>query len=278
MKTSMKRQSKRLFPVAKLLAVSSICAVSFAAVAAEHVTYLILAETVEPIMIVRDGDPMAGGLMTEIVELIFEDSDYVVEPMVLPWQRMVTEFGQRDDWVIHGIPNSFGPDMPHEMSELPIFPFNHTAVTLKESDFSITSYADLTDRTLILVENFHYAGLDEYVASVASGEIDANVGVIRAFTPSGSLEMLRHKRGDIVVDWQARIIYNLPKAGLTFADVEFHDATEIVPTENVHLAFSPRQSDEFRQFVNDRIKALTESGQLLELVRKYYAPALPPAF
>jgi polar amino acid transport system substrate-binding protein len=249
-----------------------------AAGAEKRITYLVLAETVEPIMIVRDGDPMAGGLMTEIVELIFEDSDYVVEPMVLPWQRMVIEFSDRDDWVIHGIPGSLGSDIPHELSELPIFPFNHTSGTLKESNLSITSYSDMTDRTLILVDNFHYAGLDEYVASVASGDIDGNVGVIRSFTPSGSLEMLRHKRGDVVVDWQARIIHNLPKAGLTFEDVEFHDASEIVPTENVHLAFSPRHSDDFRQFVNDQIKALTESGQLSELVNKYYEPALPPAY
>ena len=68
------------------------------------------------------------------------------------------------------------------------------------------------------------------------------------------------------------------KAGLSFDDVEFHDATEIVPTENVHLAFSPQQSGEFRQFVNGRIETLTNSGQLLEVVKKYYEPALPPSF
>jgi hypothetical protein len=147
----MKRPSYRLFLVVKLLAFSSLCSVSYVAAAAERVTYLILAETVEPIMIVRDGDPMAGGIMTEIVELIFDNSDYVVEPMILPWQRMITEFSNRDDWVIHGIPNSFGPDMPHEMSDLPIFPFNHTAVTLKESEISIQNHSDLIGRTLILL-------------------------------------------------------------------------------------------------------------------------------
>ena len=275
----MKHQADKSVIVPQLLAISALSALLCGtAVTAERVTYLIFAETVEPIMIVRDGDPMAGGIMTEIVQLIFDDSDYVVEPMVLPWQRMITEFSNRDDWVVHGIPGSFGPDMPHDMSDLPIFPFNHTAVTLKESGISIRSLEDLMDRTLILVENFHYAGLDDYLASVASSEMDGNISVIRAFTPSGSLEMLRHKRGDVVVDWQARIIYNLPKAGLAFEDVEFHDATEIVPTQNVHLAFSPRQSDDFRTFVNDRIKTLTESGQLLELVEKYYEPATPPDF
>ena len=75
--------------------------------AEKRITYLVLAETVEPIMIVRDGDPMAGGLMTEIVQLIFEGSDYVIEPMVLPWQRMKDEFQKSDDWIVHGFSASF---------------------------------------------------------------------------------------------------------------------------------------------------------------------------
>ncbi len=72
-------------------------------------------------MIVKDGDPMAGGIMTEIVNLIFEESDYIIDPVVLPWQRMNSEFKARNDWIVHGIPNSFSADVPFEMSELPIF-------------------------------------------------------------------------------------------------------------------------------------------------------------
>ena len=29
-------------------------------------------------------DPMAGGMFTEIVKAVFEESDYQVEPMVMP--------------------------------------------------------------------------------------------------------------------------------------------------------------------------------------------------
>lgn len=250
-----------------------LCAyLSTLALGAETVSYFVLEETVEPIMIVRDGDPMAGGIMTEIVTSIFEGSKYVIEPEVMPWLRMKAEFTLRDDWIIHGFPESFKPDIPFEMSELAIFPFNHTAVTLKNSGISIQNLGDLDDRTLILIENFQYAQLDDYI------QTHANVAVLRAFTPSGALAMLRHKRGDVVIDWQARIIYNLSAAGLAFEDVEFHDATNIVPTEDVHLIFSPQQSDEFRIFVNNRIKTLAESGQLFELVEKYYKPATPPDF
>lgn len=263
----------------KRITIAGICMlVSGLAGAAERVTYMVLADTVEPIMIVRDGDPMAGGLMTEIVELVFENSDYVIAPRVLPWQRMRAEFEQSDDWVVHGIPGSFGDDVAYEMSELPIFPFNHVAVTMKGSGINIKDIHDLHKRTLILIENFHYAKLDDHLAQ-AGDDVDGNtIGVLRSFSPSGSLDMLRHGRGDIVIDWQARIIHNLDAAGLNFDDVEFHDATSIVPTENVYLAFSARQSDEFRNFVNGRIRVLTDSGQLADLVRKYYAPAVAPDF
>lgn len=265
--------------IGRLTAVAAACLwLAGTAGAEERIAYFILAETVEPIMIVRDGDPMASGLMTEIVKLVFEDSDYVIEPKVLPWQRMRTELVQSDNWIVHGIPGSFDEDVAYEMSELPIFPFNHVAVTIKGSGIDIKDIGDLNNRTLILIENFHYAGLDGHLAQNEDDRDGSNIGVLRSFSPSGSLDMLRHGRGDIVIEWQARVIYNLKAAGLEFDDVKFHDATDIVPTENVYLAFSARQPDEFRNLVNDRIRALTDSGQLAELVQKYYHPATPPKF
>ena len=265
--------------VGRLAAVAAACLwLSSLVNAEERVAYLILAETVEPIMIVRDGDPMASGLMTEIVKLVFDNSDYVVEPKVLPWQRMRTELVLSDDWVVHGIPGSFDEDVVYELSELPIFPFNHVAVTMKGSGIDIKDIGDLDNRSLILIENFHYAGLDDHLELTNNDKDGSSIAVLRSFSPSGSLNMLRHGRGDIVIEWQARVIYNLNAAGLDFDDVEFHDATSIVPTENVYLAFSARQPDKFRTFVNDRIGALRENGKLAELVRKYYNPVTPPKF
>ncbi len=242
----------------------------------EHVTYMILAETVEPIMIVSAGDPMAGGILTEIVKLIYQDSNYIIDPLVLPWQRMNTELDERDDWILHGFPDSSDTAARFELSEQPIFPFNHVAVTLRDNNFKIQEYEDFNDRTLILIENFQYPGLDRHLESILDGDIDSNVRVVRAFSPSGALEMLRHRRGDVVIGWQARMIYNLESAGLSLADVEFHNAMKIVPTNDAHLIFSPHQPDSFRNFVNQRIRALTQSGQLYEIVEKYYSPFSPP--
>ena len=83
--------------ICRLTLIAVVALSSMSGKTQEQVTYLVLAETVEPIMIVRDGNPMAGGIMTEIVDLMFKDSDYIVEPLVLPWQRMAQEFNDRDD-------------------------------------------------------------------------------------------------------------------------------------------------------------------------------------
>jgi polar amino acid transport system substrate-binding protein len=244
----------------------------------EKITYLILAETVEPIMIVRDGDPMAGGLMTEIVKLIFADSDYEIEPVVLPWQRMKAEFGRTNDWILNGFPESFDPEDAYEMSRLPIFPFNHVAVTMKDDKIQIKSYEDLRNHVLVLVENFQYPGLDEFIESTANGETGGSVGVIEAFTPAGTLQMLRHKRGDIVIDWQARLLYNMEAAGLKYEDVDFHDATNIVPTKNLHIVYSANHSADFKKFLNSRLAAISRSGQLREIVQGYYGSEIVPEF
>lgn len=237
-----------------------------------QVTYLILAETVEPLMIVRPDDPMAGGLFTEIVKQVFTNSGYVIEPKIMPWQRMTTELRQRDDWIMHGTPAFFEPDIPYELSRVPVFPFNHVAVTLRDHDFSIRRPEDVFGRTVILVENFHYAGLDPYLNNPVAGSGSGVIQSVRAFSPSGTLRMLKHRRGDVVFGWQARLLYNLPGASLSLNDVHFQDAAGIIPTQNLYVAYSPRWPASFKTFVNARLQTLQDNGTLNAIFQKYNGP------
>ena len=238
----------------------------------QRVSYFILAQTVEPLMIVRDGDPMAGGMFTEVVEKVFDDSDYSVTPMVMPWQRMREELKRRDDWVVHGFPSGFESDIPYELSEIPLFPFNHVAVTLKSEDVLVEKTSDIFGKTVILVENFHYTGLDAYLTNPVAGIGSGQIVSVRAFSPQGTLQMLRHKRGDLVIGWRARLLYNLPAAGLSSDDVHFYDASNIVPSIDMHFAFSPRWPDAFKRHVNARLKAMQADGTLARIFAKYNGP------
>ncbi len=237
-----------------------------------RVTYLILAETVEPLMIVRPGDPMAGGLFTEIVKKIFAGSDYLIEPRVMPWQRMTTELRQGENWIMHGSPAFFEPDIPYELSRVPVFPFNHVAVTLRTHDFPIRQPEDIFGRTVILVENFHYTGLDAYLNNPVAGNGSGDITSVRAFSPAGTLHMLKHRRGDVVFGWRARLIYNLSNAGLRLDEVHFQDAAAIIPTQNMYFAYSPHWSATFKNFVNTRLQTLQDDGSLSAIFQKYNGP------
>lgn len=241
-------------------------------VAETRVSYLILAQTVEPLMIVRDGNPLAGGLFTDIVKKVFEDSDYVIDPVVMPWQRMKGALRHRHNWISYGFRDGFESDIPFELSRVPIFPFNHVAATLRDNNITIAKPADVFGRVVILVENFHYPGLDTYLANPAAGSGSGEITSVRAFSPGGTLRMLKHRRGDVVFDWQARLVYNLAAAELELDEVRFQDASRIIPTKDMYFAYSPHWSMAFKQFIDVRLQTLRDDGTLDALLQKYSGP------
>jgi len=242
---------------------------SYSVRAQTPVSYFVLAQTVEPLMIVRNGDPMAGGLFTDILKKVFENSEYVIEPTVMPWQRMKEEFKHSDNWVTYGFREGFEDDIPFELSDTPIFPFNHVGATLVDSDVSVMKPEDLFGRTVILVENFHYPGLDSYLTNPAAGTGSGQIQSVRAFDIKGSLQMLKHHRGDAVFDWSLRLVHNLPEAGMKLDEIRFQDASAIIPTKDMYFAYSPNWSESFKRFVEDRLKLLKADGTFDEILRKY---------
>jgi ABC-type amino acid transport substrate-binding protein len=218
---------------------------------------------------VRDGDPMAGGLFTEIVQRVFENSDYTIVPRVLPWQRMKDELRSTNNWVGYGFQDGFEEGIPFELASPPIFPFNHVAATLAENELSIKTPEDVFGRTVILVENFHYPGLDSYLTNPTAGTGSGQIPSVRAFDPEGTLQMLKHRRGEVVFDWQVRLVYNLSAANLKPDEIRFQDASGIIPTKDMYFAYSPNWSKSFKEFVHRRLLALRADGTLDAILQKY---------
>ena len=223
-------------------------------------------------MIVRDGDPMAGGLFTEIVKKVFEGSEYTVEPVVVPWQRMKDELRQRRNWITYGFREGFESDIPFELSNVPVFPFRHVAATLRDNNITIEKPEDVFGHTVILVENFHYPGLDSYLTNPTEGSGSGQIQSVRAFSPEGTLRMLRHRRGDIVFDWQARLVYNLTAIDLALDEIRFQDASDIIPTKVMYFAYSPHWSMSFKQFIDARLQTLLDDETLDTILQKYSGP------
>ena len=129
---------------------------------------------------------------------------------------------------------------------------------------------DLFGRSVILVENYHYPGLDPYLGDPLVGESSGEIHAVRAFKPGGTLKMLKHHRGDVVIGFQPRILYHMAAAGLTLDDVVIQDVSNIIPTQPMFVAYSPGFPAEFGQFLNSRLAAMRDSGELMAILDRYY--------
>jgi ABC-type amino acid transport substrate-binding protein len=212
---------------------------------------------------------MAGGLFTDILKKVFENSEYVIEPTVMPWQRMKEEFKRSNNWVTYGFRDGFEKDIPFELASISIFPFNHVVATLADSNISVVKPEDLFGRTVILVENFHYPGLDKYLTNPTAGTGSGQIQSVRAFDIKGTLQMLKHRRGDAVFDWGPRLIHNLAEAGIKRDEIRFLDASGIIPIKNMYFAYSPEWPDSFKEFVHNRLELLRDDGTLETILQKY---------
>jgi ABC-type amino acid transport substrate-binding protein len=242
------------------------------------ITYFILAGTMEPLMIMSPEDPMAGGFFTAIIKRVFKDSPYAVIPKVMPWKRMIKEFAKTDNWLMHGIPAFFEPDIPFRLSKVAVFPFNHIAITLRERHFNIGSVQDLFGKTVILVENYHYPGLDKFLDKPLVGTGKGRVLSVRSFKPVGQMRMLVHRRGDVAIGFQPRLLYNMKKAGVTLDQVNFQDVSGIIPTQQMYIAFSPKLPPAFSGFLNERLSNMKSDGTIAKILQKYYAPIGLPKY
>ena len=238
--------------------------------AAEHtLTYLVLADTVPPLMITTDNDPLAGGIVTDVVKRIFSDTDYEIRPLVVPWQRMAEEMSERDDWISYGHRTRCDAQRGCTRSENHIIQFEHVIVTLADSALAVHSHEDLFGRSLLLVDNFHYPGLDQYLSTPVDAQGSGAIHDIRAFTPEGALKMLQHRRGDAYIDWHLRVLYNLAGAGLSLSDVRLTNASNIVPTQGIHLIHSSKLPTELDAHIDEQLSRMHLDGTLANIIQRY---------
>lgn len=251
-----------------LIAFLMICAGASSA-AERSLTYLVLADTVAPLMITKPDDPMSGGIVTEVAKRVFSDSDYAVTPLVVPWQRMTEEMITRGDWVTYGQRSRCEADRGCTRSAAQIVPFEHVVVTLADSALTVQDHKDLFGKDLLLVDNFHYPGLDRYLTTPVDEQGTGAIRDVRAFTPEGALRMLRHRRGDAYIDWRLRVLYNLAGAGLTRSDVRLTGANQIVPAQGIYLIFSDRLPADVRVHIDARLTQMHLDGTIAEIVGRY---------
>jgi hypothetical protein len=233
-------------------------------------TYLVLADTVEPLMVVREAEPMYGGIVTDTLKAIFAGTPHQITPLVIPWQRVTVEMSQRDDWIMYGQPSRCGRNEDCAVSTEPIVAFDHVIVTLRDSVLEVHDYEDLFGEQILLVENFHYPGLDQYLTTPVDQIGTGQIRDVRAFSPVGALRMLRHRRAGAYIDWRLRVLYNLRGAGLELKDVRLAGVPMLVPDQNLHFFYSNKLPIPVRALIDERLATMHQNGAMTRILQRYH--------
>lgn len=245
--------------------VVSCCCMLLSQAMAADISYMVI-EQVEPFQLTARGNPMAGGLVTEIVQQVFRDSPHQLHPVAAPARRLdaMRHSGLLPNWLSYGATPWLQPGW--QLSQQPIFSWRHVLAVPRASRFHYRAIDDLFGKPLILMHGYDYPGLDRYLRSKSR---QGRISDQRALTQSSAISMLLAGRGVGYVDTELRLVYNLRQLGLSSADFRFYDLSAVIPVIEMHLMYDRSMADGVKTLIDRRLGEMRQSGQLAAIVQHY---------
>ncbi|WP_174874563.1 substrate-binding periplasmic protein [Vogesella oryzae] len=246
-----------------LLALGFACLQATATAAT--VKYMVL-EEVEPFQIVTRGNPMYGGLVTEVVSRIFRDSPHQLQAVVAPSPRLnaMRSKGRLGNWLSYGAKQWLQPGW--QLSKEPVYTWHHVLLVPRQSEFQYHRVNDLFGHSLILMHGYDYPGLDGFLRSRhPHGRIIDQ----RALSQEGALRMLRAGRGVGYIDTNLRVRYNLRQQGLSPAGFRFYDLSAVIPNIELHLMYSKLMPQAVKELIDRRLAEMRQSSELAAIAKRY---------
>ncbi|WP_166269037.1 substrate-binding periplasmic protein [Marinobacter caseinilyticus] len=234
------------------------------------IRYLVVDGKTRPFQIVED-NKSKGGIISDIVDAVFEGSPFTVRHQVLPVNRIrlsVSE-GQINHWITFDSPvwDSFG-EKGEPVGDA-LFDTHHVLMTCKESIRSdVQSIDDLAGLSIVTIRHFNYLSLNE----AADSGIIWSVPVDRY---DAGLELVRLGRTDGFIEMASRLRYHLNELDGNRSCFREIDVSAIIPDYPVYLYLDRRWSAEFKRFVAARLHALSRSGKLQDIVSRYVPELVP---
>lgn len=234
------------------------------------INYLVVDSKVEPFQIVHE-NRSDGGIISDIVDKIFEGSSYPVHHLVLPVNRLTRQVAEKEytNWIAFDAREwrSFG-DLG-EFTEQPLFVTRHVMLTCDPSiPNPVRSIDDLNGRSIAILRGFKYLRLSQA----------ADEGVVRTVPVDNfeaGLSLVSLGRTDGFVEMQSRLRFHLSGfAGDTRCMREV-DVSSVIPNYGVYLAMDKELPDGVKALVNQRLGQLEHSGEISRIWRVYVPDSLP---
>lgn len=247
--------------ISSLLVITSLLVASTYASRALAVEfdYLAIGQSTAPMQFSGEHEVLGKGIITEIVQAIFQDSKHTLTPRLVPWPRQKQRIlsNKYPYWIIYTIPEWI--DFKAIFTE-PVFSWKHVLVKEKLPEFKPLN----AEKKLILVHNYDYPGLTPWLAQ---NDIKS---IAYAPSPHSAIQMLSLHRGTMFVGEKGRVSYNLNKLELSPERFIFEDFSEVIHDSQVVFALSPNTPEDVVLEINQKIAALKDSGFIDRILDAYH--------
>jgi hypothetical protein len=207
--------------------------------------------------------PYGAGIMGDFIAEVFGGSDIKVRPEVAPWARVKNVMHSKNDWVIYSSPYVLPPS--GKVIGLPLFPFDHVQVSTKKNSINAKSPSELIGKSLLLINNYGYRGLDAFLAS-PTGKLE--VKVRRVVDPFMAIQGLLRGMGDLYIEFGPRALHAATVQNRA-KDLHFENVNHLVELENIHFAVSSNIDPKLQKIVEEQIERSEKSGALAMIRKKW---------
>lgn len=236
---------------------------SGSSIADEKIHYYVIEKQAQPFQIETDGVTHKG-IVTDIVQAVFQDTSYDIKYHTYPFNRMITLLEARDEenWITYGSP-SWGNIQSRNLSDIPIYNVKHSLLSSSRKPFNFEKTEDLNNKAVVLLLGFEYPNLEPLIQEGAVEEL-------RVKDYTAAFRVLQRIPGDTVfIEMESRVKYNLQIQNLDPNAFQLQPFSSVIPDYPIHLAFDPKMDTKLQNFINQRLKTLKSSGELDTIVSNY---------
>jgi len=233
------------------------------------INYLIYGRSAEPYQIIDRPGQVSGmgrGIVTDLVVEIFRDSPYQLKPVIKPVKRIKREMaaGAVKNWITYGFRSWESlPEWRHvAFADSDLLPYSLSLATRRDNIREQGLVKDLKGQDIIWIHGYSYAGLEQFIDTF-------KVRFEFAKNHMQAIKMLAQQRKVFFMENEERIRYAMKKVGVTESDFAFLSMEPYVKSTQLTLIMGGDMDPEMRDFVNQRLARLLESGYVAEAANRY---------
>jgi polar amino acid transport system substrate-binding protein len=228
-----------------------------------QLNYLVVDSIASPFQITQAGISK-GGIITDIVNELFQDSSYQLNTKVFPIKRIykTLEVGMKEIWIAYDAKPWKSLSYWGNFIHIPLFSIKHSLLTCSDSLKRIDSADSLEASTLAVLKNFRYPELKTL-------QKQHRLALYPVSDYVSGFHMVQLKRLSGFVEMDVRLRYNLANFKPKAPCFRFLNMDKIIAPYDIYLSVSKSASTKLKTFIKTGLLSLQNNGKIKAIIHRY---------